>query len=244
MSNISLLNAEQTPYFPAVEEALDDPEGLLAIGGALTTPWLLAAYQRGIFPWFNDGQPIMWWCPMPRMVLSPGEAHISKSLRKAFRRQPVEIRVNSQFEQVIRHCANNPLRRDGSWITEQMVQAYIRLHKEGWAHSFEVWQQGSLIGGLYGVGIDRCFFGESMFSLQPSASKFAFIALSGWAKEAGLSMIDCQLYNPYLDSLGASMMAKQPFQERLPNQETRLAAMDAASVNLSFLRLMEPDSQR
>lgn len=244
MSNISLLTAEQTPHFPSIEQALDDPEGLLAIGGALTTPWLLAAYQRGIFPWFNDGQPIMWWSPMPRMVLSPGQAHIAKSLRKSFRRAPVEIRVNHNFEQVIGHCANNPLRRDGSWITEDMVQAYITLHQQGWAHSFEVWQNQQLVGGLYGIGIEQVFFGESMFSLQPSASKYAFIALSEWAKETALKMIDCQLYNPYLDSLGAQMLPKHEFQQRLPTKQIPLTDIDERRVNESFIRLMESPSSR
>ncbi|TCS42484.1 leucyl/phenylalanyl-tRNA--protein transferase [Reinekea marinisedimentorum] len=231
MPQLSLLKAEQQPVFPPIEQALNDPEGLLAIGGRLSTEWLLSAYQRGIFPWYSDGEPIMWWSPSPRMILQPGQVHVARSLRKQFRKTPVEIKVNTEFTSVIELCARNPLRRDGTWITQQMVDAYCRLHEQGWAHSFEVWQEGALVGGLYGIGMDRCFFGESMFSLAPGASKYAFIALSEWAYTENLAMIDCQLYNDYLDSLGAYLIDRPKFKSLLPTRQSRLNLSQTDQIN-------------
>jgi leucyl/phenylalanyl-tRNA--protein transferase len=235
MPQLHLLQAEHIPDFPPVEQALTDPDGLLAIGGMLTTEWLLCAYQRGIFPWYSEGEPILWWSPAPRMVLKPGLAHIAKSLRKQFRKAPVEIKVNSEFTTVIQHCANNPLRQEGTWITDDMINAYCRLNREGWAHCFEVWQQNKLVGGLYGIGMGRVFFGESMFSLTPGASKFAFIALSEWAKAADLTMIDCQLYNPYLDSLGAKLIDRPEFKRLLPEHQRQLNLPESESERINQL---------
>lgn len=239
MPQISLLNAEQPPVFPPVEMALEEPNGLLAIGGQLSPPWLLMAYQNGIFPWFSDGEPIMWWSPTPRMVLAPGEAHISRTTLKQFRRNPVEIQVNQNFESVIRHCASNKLRSDGTWITEEMVQAYCQLHRDGWAHSFEVYDQGNLAGGLYGIGMDSVFFGESMFSLSSGASKYAFIALSEWAFRSGLRMIDCQLHNDYLASMGATLINRKDFTSQLPSTQVELNLDNVELVNQFFIERMQ-----
>lgn len=218
MPHLSWLRAEQTPDFPDTAFALDDPDGLLAIGGALTVPWLLCAYQRGIFPWFSDGEPIMWWSPAPRMVLKPGEAHISRTLRKLAKRYHIEVKANSCFDQVIRHCAQPRSATNGVWITPSMQQAYIDLHRSGWAHSIEVFFDGELAGGLYGVGIWPVFYGESMFSRHSNASKFAFISLSSWARQQNLTLIDCQLYNDYLASLGAVLIERQAFERLLPKE--------------------------
>lgn len=219
MTHLTWLAAEQRPDFPPIEQALDDPQGLLAAGGDLTEPWLLTAYERGIFPWFSEGEPIMWWSPFPRMVLMPGTAHCSKSLRKAIRKLPeLSVRTNQRFSEVIQYCANNPLREDGTWITEDMQWAYQNLHHDGWAHSIEVYQGDELIGGLYGVAIDRLFFGESMFSLAPNGSKIAFLALSQWAQTEQIKAIDCQLYNPHLDSLGAKIVDRKTFKQWLPRK--------------------------
>ena len=158
----------------------------------------------------------MWWSPSPRMVLLPGTAHISRSLRKFYKKSDIKITANSSFAHVIEQCSSSKMRSEGTWITEDMKAAYCQLHTDGWAHSVEVWQNDELIGGLYGVGIDKTFFGESMFSLTSNASKFAFIAISEWAAKAGLNMIDCQLYNPYLASLGAELIGRKTFENNLP----------------------------
>jgi len=213
---------------------LEDPNGLLAAGGALNSKWLLKAYELGIFPWFSEGEPIMWWSPTPRMVLAPGTAHISRTLRKQFRKSDISIKVNHCFEEVIDNCSDTDLRNEGTWITEDMKNAYIQLHHEGWAHSIEVFDDGDLIGGLYGVGIDNVFFGESMFSLSSGASKYAFVALSEWAKQESLSMIDCQLYNPYLESLGAQLIERSPFEKMLPCTRRKLSLVDQPDIQELF----------
>lgn len=219
MPQLTWLDAEQAPYFPPTHTALDDPEGLLAAGGALSSPWLLLAYKNGIFPWFSEGEPIMWWSPAPRMVLPPGTAHVGKSVRKLFRKSNITIKVNHNFAQVIEHCSDESLRNEGTWITDDMKRAYCALHEQGWAHSVEVYDHDDeLVGGLYGLGIFPVFYGESMFSLTSGASKFAFIALSEWAKHNRLALIDCQLYNPYLDSLGAYEISRVEFEQQLPKE--------------------------
>jgi leucyl/phenylalanyl-tRNA--protein transferase len=222
MPQLSWLQAEQTPNFPDTSLALTEPEGLLAAGGQLSIKWLLSAYSKGIFPWYCDGEPILWWSPAPRMVLIPGQVHISRSLKKHFRSVDLDIRVNTRFSDVINHCSKPRPSSDGTWIIDDMKDAYISFHQAGWAHSIEVFQDDELIGGLYGVGIDTVFYGESMFSLRPNASKYAFIALSEWAKENKLQLIDCQLHNPYLESLGAELISRSCFEQQLPKQQSRL----------------------
>lgn len=223
MPQLTLLRAEQEAAFPPTSQALDDPDGLLAIGGQLTVDWLLCAYRQGIFPWFSEGDPIMWWAPAPRMVLSPGKAHIGRTLRKHFKKQKLSITANSAFKEVIDYCSDESLREEGTWITEDMKAAYCELHRLGWAHSIEVYQEDQLVGGLYGIGIAPLFYGESMFSLVSNASKYAFITLSQWAESAGLQLIDCQLYNPYLESLGADLISREVFEALLPKSESRLS---------------------
>ncbi len=197
--------------FPAVEFALRDPDGLLAVGGDLTVTRLLAAYRRGIFPWYSEGQPILWWSPDPRMVLFPERLHVSRSLRKTLRRNRFRLTVDHDFEAVIRGCAAPRREEPGTWITEEMRRAYIRLHRAGHAHSVEVWEGERLVGGLYGVAIGRVFFGESMFSRVSDASKAGFAGFVRQLAAAGFELIDCQVYSAHLASLGAETIPRQRF---------------------------------
>ena len=198
--------------FPDSTEARAD--GLLAVGGDLNPQRLLLAYRSGIFPWFSDGDPPLWWCPDPRMVLFPAEFKRSKSLRKSIRTGGFSITQNSQFEAVIRACAEAP-RPDqlGTWITEEMVQAYVELHRMGHAHSVEVWYHDELVGGLYGIDLPefKVFCGESMFSKRTDASKVGFSFLVASLLEQNYKLIDCQLYTDHLASLGAREIARQDF---------------------------------
>jgi leucyl/phenylalanyl-tRNA---protein transferase len=197
--------------FPPADQALDDPPGLLAVGGDLRPERLLAAYRQGIFPWFDDNSPILWWSPDPRMTLAPAQVHISRSLRKVLHRQAHCITMDRAFDEVIHYCAD--LRQDGqgTWITDDMQQAYLALHQLGYAHSLEVWQEHRLVGGLYGIALGRMFFGESMFSLADNASKIAFVALCRQLEQWDFEMIDCQLPTGHLSSLGARPMSRSEF---------------------------------
>ena len=171
-NRIAWISANDPPdTFPDIGRAMREPDGLLAAGGDLSAARLLTAYRLGIFPWFDEGQPILWWSPDPRCVLLPGEFHASRRLRRELRRSGAEIRFNTSFDEVIARCADPRPGQYGTWITREMIAAYTRLHADGWAHSIEVWQRDALIGGLYGLAIGRVFFGESMFSLQSNASK-------------------------------------------------------------------------
>jgi leucyl/phenylalanyl-tRNA--protein transferase len=202
--------------FPPSNEALESPNGLLAAGGGLSTERLLAAYRHGIFPWYEAPQPVLWWTPDPRSVLFPDDLHISRSLRKTLRANAFQLAVDTQFIPVMRECAN--LRRDGvgTWIDEDMLAAYGRLHSLGYAHSVEITDgEGMLVGGLYGIALGRVFFGESMFSRTTDASKVALVALVNIAKRGGFQMIDCQVENEHLNSLGASNINRLDFEQRL-----------------------------
>lgn len=201
--------------FPPVEQALEEPNGLLAAGADLSPRRLLAAYSRGIFPWFSEGQPILWWSTDPRMVLFTGELHVSESLRKVLRRKPFEVRVNSAFRAVMTQCAAPRDGQDGTWIMPEMIDAYERLHQLGHAHSVECWQDGALVGGLYGVQIGRMFFGESMFTRVPNASKVALVHLVEWLRPLGFPMIDCQQETEHLASLGARPIPRAAFVQRI-----------------------------
>lgn len=197
--------------FPDVESALEEPNGLLAVGGDLSLPRLKAAYRAGIFPWFNEEQPILWWSPDPRCALRPADVHVSRSLRRHLKRNPnIQISFDQSFEQVIRHCARMES-EEGTWITDDMYEAYVQLYYQGTAHSVEVWQDGALIGGLYGLAMGRCYFGESMFSLRPNASKIAFTALCRQLERWQYALIDCQVENEHLLSLGAAPMPRSDF---------------------------------
>lgn len=231
MPQITWLDAERAPFFPPATQALTAPNGLLAAGGRLSPDWLLAAYMRGIFPWFNEGDPILWWSPSPRMVLQPGGMHVSRSLRKAYRRRPVRVSANAAFEQVIEGCREPREGQPGTWITDDMRDAYLQLHHLGWAHSFEIWQDRQLVGGLYGIGLDTVFYGESMFSRRSNGSKYALLALSQWAYSQKLTMIDCQVYNDHLDRLGAREIDRKTFEQRLPMKPTPLVKPNSAWLN-------------
>ena len=196
------------PLFPPTEEAEDD--GLLAVGGDLSKERLLTAYRQGIFPWYEVGQPILWWSPNPRLVLFPEELKISRSLRKVLRKHEFEIRFDSSFENVIKACADVRTKRGkGTWIIPEMQQAYTELHQEGYAHSVESWLNGELVGGLYGISLGQCFFGESMFSTISDSSKAALVALAEFSKQVGIKIIDCQISTKHLLSLGAREIDRQ-----------------------------------
>ena len=196
--------------FPPVEEA--DENGLLAIGGDLGSERLLLAYRSGIFPWFSDEDPICWWSPNPRFVLFPAELKISKSMQQVFKKQVFTFTINTAFGQVISCCQQvNRKGQDGTWITEEMKTAYSRLHQLGYAHSAEAWQDGQLVGGLYGIRMAHMFFGESMFSHRSNASKFAFIKYVQQLQAEGVQLVDCQVYTPHLGSLGARMLPRRDF---------------------------------
>lgn len=208
------------PVFPKPEAALEEPDGLLAIGGNLSQHTLLDAYRQGIFPWYESGQPILWWSPDPRAVIFPDQISISRSLKKALRVKPWEIRINTMFKEVVEHCAAP--RRDqvgdnsGTWITQEMKMAYLSLHYSGYAHSLEVWLDGKLVGGLYGVLVGGIFCGESMFSLERDASKIALIQLSLLIKNSVKGgFIDCQIPNNHLLSMGAVTIPRKEFISQL-----------------------------
>ncbi|HHX82802.1 MAG TPA: leucyl/phenylalanyl-tRNA--protein transferase [Pseudomonadaceae bacterium] len=205
--------------FPDPASALPSPNGLLAVGGDLRPERLLRAYQAGIFPWFEADQPILWWSPNPRMVLFPAELHLSRSMQKFLRRHPWRISSDSAFDAVVAACAGVRAGSDGTWITPAMAEAYGALHRAGHAHSVEVWEGEQLVGGLYGIAMGRVFFGESMFSQRSNASKLALADLAGKLQEAGYRLIDCQVANPHLASLGARNISRQQFCSLLPGRE-------------------------
>ncbi|MCP4639633.1 MAG: leucyl/phenylalanyl-tRNA--protein transferase [bacterium] len=193
-----------------------DEDGLLAIGGDLSRERLILAYHLGIFPWYSDDQPILWWSPDPRMMLIPNEFHRSQSLNRLLKRGTITITCDTVFDQVIDACsqARGP-GRDSTWITAEMEAAYCDLHQAGYAHSIEAWHDDALVGGLYGLSMGRCFFGESMFSAVPNASKVALSYLVDRAIEWGFVLIDCQVSNPHLESLGAREIPRMEFLELL-----------------------------
>ncbi|MFP6583832.1 MAG: leucyl/phenylalanyl-tRNA--protein transferase [Candidatus Hydrogenedentota bacterium] len=196
--------------FPSPTNA--DEEGLLAIGGDLSPERLVMAYSMGIFPWYSAGDPIMWWSPDPRMVIRPGEFRPSTSLRKSYRKMKLRLSMDEAFEQVIRNCSGIPRgNQEGTWITEEMRESYCQLHELGVAHSLECWNSETLVGGLYGLSLGNCFFGESMFAKQSDASKLAFWALMRYADTAGIEFVDCQLHNDHLESLGAYTIKREEY---------------------------------
>jgi len=228
------------PDFPPTQRALTEPNGLLAAGGALTRPWLQAAYRRGIFPWFESGQPILWWTPDPRMVLEPEKFHVSRSFRKFLRKNSYTLTFDSRFEEVITACAAPRIDSDGTWITAAMRAAYMDLHRAGMAHSVEVCDAEALVGGLYGVALGRVFFGESMFSRRDNVSKLALYGLTQHLRSWGFGLIDCQVSTPHLLSLGAGEISRSDFERRL----RELVDAPARYSSWQFQdRLLEPDRQ-
>ena len=200
--------------FPSAE--LAEPEGLLAMGGDLSPMRLLNAYANGIFPWYNEGEPILWWSLDPRLVIRPGEMKVSKSLRHVINAGKFEVRIDTAFRSVMQHCAATPREgQDGTWISNDILEAYCKLHELGFAHSFETWLDGQLVGGLYGVAIGQAFFGESMFHTVSDASKVALVHLAAFLQKSGGGLIDCQIFNPHLASLGAHNISRSDYLRRL-----------------------------
>lgn len=207
--------ANPTAPFPPVELALREPDGLLAVGGGLEPERLLNAYRHGIFPWYSEGQPILWWSPDPRTLLFPDRRRVSRSLRKTLRQNRFRVTLDTDFARVIRGCAEPRRDEPGTWITAEIRQAYERLHAMGVAHSVETWQDDRLVGGLYGVSLGRAFFGESMFSRVSDASKVAFVQLVRQLQAWEFALIDCQVHTGHLASLGAVEIPRREFTRRL-----------------------------
>lgn len=218
-------------WFPEVDEA--DESGLLAVGGDLSVQRLRLAYSKGIFPWFNE-EPILWWSPDPRMVLFPGKMIVSHSLRQVIRRNEFEIMFDTQFENVIKACAETPRDdEEGTWITDSMVKAYVKLHKAGLAHSVEAFAGGQLVGGLYGIALGKAFFGESMFHIIPNASKVALYWLSMKLKEWDFHIIDAQVYTNHLESLGGELLPRNKYFTIL-NQALQEPGIEGSWSNFSL----------
>ena len=202
--------------FPPLNQALSEPNGLIAIGGDLSVARLLSAYSQGIFPWYNEGEPIMWWSPSPRMVLFPDELKISSSLKKTLKKNPFEVRFNTAFRLVMTACSQTRRgEQGGTWIGEDMLNAYCKLHNLGYAISMESWLEGKLVGGCYGIKIGHMFYGESMFHKQTDASKVAFVHLVNQLKNEGVGMIDCQMKTPLLASFGGREIEREAFMQKL-----------------------------
>lgn len=216
MISLSWLDPDNL-WFPDPSQALQDPDGLIAVGGDLSPERILAAYHKGIFPWFNPGDPILWWSPNPRTVIFPEQLHISKSLRKTLRKGEYKVTFDHCFERVMRACAAPRSYTDSTWINEEIVAGYCALHQRGVAHSVEVWRDNELIGGLYGIALGRVFFGESMFSRADNASKVGFAHLVRQLRAWDFQLIDCQVANEHLFSLGAVEIPREDFQRILVN---------------------------
>jgi leucyl/phenylalanyl-tRNA--protein transferase len=202
--------------FPPLHEALTEPNGLIAIGGDLSSQQLLDAYRHGIFPWYSEGEPILWWSPHPRMVLFPDELNVSRSLSKVLNKQLFDIRINTAFREVITACSQTARpEQSGTWISPEMIEAYCQLHSQGYAISVESWQNDVLLGGCYGVKINRMFYGESMFHHVSDASKVAFVHLVRHLKAQKIGMIDCQMHTPLLASFGGREIPREQFATQL-----------------------------
>lgn len=212
---IPILSKDPESSFPPAEQALDYPPGLLAAGGDLSPARLLNAYQHGIFPWYSDGEPILWWSPAPRCVLFPQSVHLSKRLRRRYNQGHFKLSCDQAFADVISACAEPRSDQEGTWILDEMQQAYIHLHESGVAHSVEVWKDDELVGGIYGLSLGRVFFGESMFSRSEDASKVALVALCHQLEKWGFSLLDCQISNPHLLSMGAEELSRSEFENHL-----------------------------
>ena len=208
--NLCVLD-DKTPEFPHPSSAAEEFDGLLAVGGNLDPTTLVAAYRQGIFPWYQDGDPILWWSPAQRCVLEPSEIHISNSLRQCLRRQNYQITINKAFDRVIEACAAPRDKDAGTWIVPSMIRAYNQLHQLGHAHSVEVWIDKQLVGGIYGLVVGAIFCGESMFSQRTNGSKIAMAHLCHWLKDGGFTLLDCQIRNPHLMRMGAKEIAREAF---------------------------------
>lgn len=214
----SIFLLDEAPLFPDARLAQDEPNGLLAVGGDLSAPRLIEAYRHGIFPWFCEDEPILWWSPDPRCVFLLDEVHVSRSLRRELNKGQYCVTINKAFQEVICQCAAPRSDQPDTWILPEMQQAYYKLHQLGLAHSIEVWDQESLVGGMYGVSIGRFFFGESMFSRRPNASKIALVYLAHYLKQADFLMIDAQVGNPHLYRMGARDISRDEFLQLLEQE--------------------------
>lgn len=230
----------QSLAFPSPEGALRDPNGLLAIGGDLTPSRLLAAYERGIFPWYSPGEAILWWSPDPRAVMFPVEHHVSRSLKRFLRTTPFKITLNQDFAAVIAACAYRP--DEGTWIGPEVQQAYLQLHQQGHAHSVEVWQEDKLVGGLYGVAQGALFCGESMFSRTTNASKCALMAFCHHFAAYGGELVDCQVLNAHTASLGAKEIPRRQFLQLLSHLQRRVLAPECWQSQVIPPHPVEPPS--
>lgn len=222
---LEIWQLDKTLWFPSPNLALKEPNGLLAFGGDLSPERLLLAYEQGIFPWFNEDEPPLWWSPAPRMVLYPADLKISRSLNKRLKREEFQISFDTCFAQVINQCAISRQATTGTWISADIQTAYNQLHQQGYAHSVEVWQDKQLVGGLYGLALGGIFFGESMFSQVSDASKVALVKLSQHLQQQGFSLIDCQVYSDHLASLGAAEISRELFLQTLA---------EATAANINF----------
>lgn len=213
-ARVHWISADDPPdHFPDPGDALDEPDGLLAAGGDLGSARILAAYRQGVFPWYEEGQPVLWWSPDPRCVLPAGALHVSRRTRRALARSGFEVDFNRRFDEVIDACAAPRAGQRGTWITGAMRKAYRELHAAGWAHSIEILEDGRLVGGLYGLAIGQIFFGESMFSGADNASKAAMLAVCKITAAAGFPLMDCQVASRHLLSMGATLMPRPTFLE-------------------------------
>lgn len=213
--NLPRLGDDPCGSFPPTSEALESPNGLLAWGGDLQVGRLLRAYRAGIFPWYTPGQPILWWSPAPRCVIFPDRVHLSKRTRRRYNSENYHLTMDVAFAEVIKACAGPRRQESGTWITRDMMEAYDQLHRLGHAHSLEVWEGDVLAGGIYGLAVGSIFFGESMFSLRTDASKIALVALCRQLQQWGFGLLDCQVGNPHLFSMGAVEISRETFEERL-----------------------------
>jgi len=224
--------------FPAPHRAMRDPNGLLAIGGDLSLPRMIRAYSSGIFPWYNPNEPILWWCPDPRAVMAPEDFHVSHSLAKRLKKDDYAVTLDNAYAAVLESCSGARRGGHGTWLGPDMKHAYLDLHQHGFAHSVEVWQEGRLVGGLYGVALGRAFFGESMFSLVPDASKLALYHLSQQLHAWSFSLIDCQVSSAHLKTLGAVEIPRDRFLARL-----RQALQDAGRTGTWRFDIPVPDQR-
>ncbi len=230
--------------FPDIAAALTVPDGLLAAGGNLAPDRLLYAYRRGVFPWFDSGQPILWWSPDPRCVMLPDSFHLPRRLRRSMQNSALEISFNKTFSAVVEACAANRVGQKGTWITDEMIEAYSTLHGQGWAHSVEIWRDDELVGGLYGLAIGKAFFGESMFSQESNASKIAMWILCGLLVRHRFEILDCQVGSPHLTSLGAILMPRSEFAallERACDPATKFAEWPQNRMPLPALMSLDSD---
>lgn len=237
IQTIPYFSADEEFDFPPVEQALIKPDGLLCLGGTLSEDNLVKAYQQGIFPWYSNGEPICWWSPAERALIDTNKVHVSKSLRKILIKQDFQVTFDQNFTRVIEACAATTDKRLETWITEEMKEAYIHLFYQSVAHSVEVWQDNCLVGGLYGVFVNNVFCGESMFSKMPNASKIALVYLAKLLSTKGCRIIDCQLMNTYLQSMGAVSVKREKFLQILQEnkmQNKHLYKLDWGKIEWSY----------